>query len=429
MKKVVYLAVAAGLATATVTVPSAFAARHDAKRTVVICTSTPYGVPALKGLSQGIRNGTTIAIKHLAPMLAGVGIKVQQVNYDYAKADGSGYDPSKEGTNARTCLGLKNSLGYVGTLNSGAALVSEPILNKGHLVMISPANTNPTLTDPKSRSSQEPATFKGKIKYVTYYRTVTTDKLQGPAGALYAKGQLKAKTFYLVNDGLQYGVGLANFFEKTATSKGMTESGKSQIDTSNQGPSSQTIAAQIKLANPDMVYCGCDSETSNLLPKDLRSLGYTKPFMGGDALVNSTWTSNSGAGTGAVNNAATSVGPDISRAAKFFSKLYQKYKKGFFKNPGIQAYDATAYDAAGVELTAIYDAAKAGKLKGKITAQRGVVVGYVHSIKFKGATGTTTFDKNGDTKNKIVSVYRTASVKGNLQWVFKFQLIATGSPV
>jgi branched-chain amino acid transport system substrate-binding protein len=431
MKRVVYLASTTALLASMVLAGNVFAAKPAKTTKVQLCTSTPYGVPALQGLSQGIRNGATLAIKYYAKQLKKAGVVVKQVNYDDAKADGSSYDPTKEKTNADNCLSLGHSLGYVGTLNSGAALVSEPVLNKGHMVMISPANTNPTLTDPKSRASQEPATAKHQIPYVTYYRTVTTDKLQGPSGATFAKTKLKAKSFYLVDDGLQYGVGLASFFEKTAKKLGMKEVGKSRIDTNNQSTSSASIAHLIEGKNPSVVYCGCDSETSNALPGDLRAAGWTKPFMGGDALVNSAWTGNgsSGAGPGAKNNDATSVGPDISRSAKFFSKLYKKYLPGFYKSPGIQAYDATSFDAASAILLGIIHVAKAHKLSGGITKQRTAVVAAVHGIHFTGATGKTSFDKNGDTKNKIVSIYHTSVVKGSLQWVFKSQLVAKGSPV
>jgi branched-chain amino acid transport system substrate-binding protein len=430
MKRVVYLASTTALLASMVLAGNVFAAKPAKTTNVQLCTSTPYGVPALQQLSQGIRNGAALAIKFYAGQLKKAGITVSQVNYDYAKADGSGYDATKEKTNADNCLALAHSLGYVGTLNSGAALVSEPVLNKGHMVMISPSNTNPTLTDPKSRASQEPATAKHQIPWVTYYRTVTTDKLQGPAGAEFAKKTLKAKSFYLVDDGLQYGQGLAAFFEKRAKQLGMKEAGKSRIDTANQSTSSASIAHLIEGKNPSVVYCGCDSETSNALPRDLRAAGWNKPFMGGDALVNSTWTGNAkGAGPGAKNNDATSVGPDISKSAKFFSKLYKKYFPGFFKSPGIQAYDATSFDAASALLLGVLHAAQHHKLTGGITKWRTAVVSYVHSVHFTGATGATSFDKNGDTTNKIVSIYHTANVKGSLQWVFKSQLIAKGSPV
>lgn len=448
MKRVLYLASTVALLASMVIAGNAFAARHvaAAKKTtnVQLCTDTPFGVPALQGLSQGIRNGVAIAIKNWSSKMSKAGVRVQQVNYDYALPDGSGYSTSEADKDGLSCLGLSHSLGMVATLNSGAALAEVRHLNEGHMVMISPANTSPSLTSvaPVSgvgggRVANEPCSPHGgnscsnKIKWVTYYRTVTTDKLQGPAGAFFAHKKLHAKSFYLVNDGLPYGLGLAQYFAKEAKSLHMTEIGSGQIDTHNSGPSQQSIANNILHASktPAVVYCGCDSETSTALPRDLRAGRYKKPYMGGDALYNTAWLSSStGAGPGAVNNDVTSVGPDVSRASTSFVRAYKKDFRSFYRNPGIQAYDATSYDAAYAILIGIYNAAKAHKLKGSLMSQRTAVVGYVHSAKFNGATGHTSFDNNGDTTNKIVSVYHTKKVKGVLTWSFNYQLIAHGSP-
>jgi branched-chain amino acid transport system substrate-binding protein len=444
MKRVIYLASSVALLTSMVLAGNALAARHDrvAAKTVTaqLCTSGPYGVGALKQLWQGVRNGVDLAVADWKGKLAKVHVKIQPtLHLDDAASNGLSYDPNVEQANANTCAGKANTLGYVGTLNSGAALVSEPILNRDHMVMISPANTNPSLTDPANRGAQEPATASGKIKWVTYYRTVTTDKLQGPAGALYARNKLKAKSYWIVNDAKTYGVGLANYFSLEAKKLHMKQDGTGQIDPSSsqtEATTSQAIAAQIfaysqtHKGSPAVVYCGCDSETSANLPRDLRQLGYHNPFMGGDALFNSAWLSTSkGAGPGAANNDVTSVGPDPSKSAKSFVKGYRKMFPGFYKNPGIQAYDAPAFDAAGIILNAIYDAAKAGKLKGGMTSRRTAVVGYVHSIKFTGATGKTSFNRNGDTTNKIVSVYRSNKKSGvPTNWIFGGQLVAKGCP-
>lgn len=447
MKRVLYLASSVALLASMVLAGNAFASHANVRQaktqTVQLCTDTPFGVPALQQLSQGIRNGTALAVKAWSGKLRKAGVVVKQVNYDYVDpTNNSNYSATQAEKDGISCLGLSHSLGMVGTLNSGAALDEIKPLNEGHLVMISPANTSPALTSVKQvsgvgggRVALEPCSphgggcSSGKVKWVTYYRTVTTDKLQGPAGAIFAHKVLHAKSFYLVDDGLPYGLGLAQFFKKEAKALKMKEVGSSRIDTNNSGPSQLAIAGLIKAKNPAVVYCGCDSETSTALPRDLRATGYSKPYMGGDALYNSTWlTDKSGAGPGAVNNDVTSVGPDVSKASKTFVKAYKKTFHGFFKSPGIQAYDATSYDAATAILTGIYNAAKAHKLKGSIKSQRTAVVGYVAKAKFKGATGKTSFDKNGDTTNKIVSVYHTKTVHGNLTWAFNYQLIAKGSP-
>src|SRR5947209_9303754 len=118
-----------------------------ATMTVALCSSGPYGVPAIRDLWQGVRNGVDLAMINMRSKLAAVGVKVApQVRLDDAKSDGSTYSPDVERSNALKCIANKNVLGYMGTLNSGAALVSEPVLNRAHMVMISPANTGIGLT-------------------------------------------------------------------------------------------------------------------------------------------------------------------------------------------------------------------------------------------------------------------------------------------
>jgi branched-chain amino acid transport system substrate-binding protein len=363
-----------------------------------------------------------LAIYNMTPQLLKVGVRVgPQVRLDDAKPDGSAYSTDVEHTNALKCIANRNAMGYVGTLNSGAALVSEPVLNRAHMVMVSPANTNPELTafNPYAgaggRASQEPATFNHQIKWVTYYRTVTTDALQGPAGAVYASRYLGAKSVYILDDKLTYGAGLAATFKAEAQKLGMSVVWSGHIYSSSPAAEAQTaqsLASTIESKNPDMVYCGCDSETTLALPRNLRSGGYSKPYMAGDSIVNTAWVTSTGRGS--VNNFATSVGPPPTLAGAHFVALYKKLFPGFYSKPGIQAYDAPAYDAASIILTAIYQAAKAHQLKGTPQNMRTTVVRYVRFAHFYGATGLTSFDGNGDTTNQILSVYK---VSGS-NWAF-----------
>ena len=418
MKRFLYPVISAALLLSSVMAANVFAASSHSPRasktiTVQLCSSGPYGVGALKDLWQGVRNGVDLAIYNMRPTLRKVGVAIgPQIRLDDAKADGTSYDPNVEHSAALRCLSNRSTMGYVGTLNSGAALVSEPVLNRAHMVMISPANTNPELTSVKpyagagGRASQEPETFKHHIPWVTYYRTVTTDALQGPAGALFAKQSLGATSVYVVDDKLTYGAGLAATFSAEARQLGISIAGSGHIDSSSPAAEAQTaqsLATSIKSKNPSMVYCGCDSETTLAFPRDLRADGYSKPYMAGDAIVNSAWVKDTKRGS--INNYATSVGPPPSKASPRFRQLYRKYFAGFFRSPGVQAYDAPAYDAASIILTAIYKAAKAHQLTGNATHMRTTVVEYVHGIRFCGATGCTSFDKNGDTTNRILSVY------------------------
>jgi branched-chain amino acid transport system substrate-binding protein len=222
-----------------------------------------------------------------------------------------------------------------------------------------------------------------------------------------------------VDDKATYGAGLAASMDRFAKSLGMTRVGQGHLDPTDSSTLSSTgdaVADQIVSANPDAVYCGCDSENALAFVKTLRQKGYKKPLMGGDALVNTTWTVKLGAS--AAQNFATSVGPDPARTASGFLTRYHKMFGSFIP----QAYDATSYDAANIELNAIYHAAKAHQLKGGIKQMRRVVTKWVSQTRWYGATGLTTFDRNGDTTNRLISVY---GVRGG-SWKYLFVKKVTG---
>lgn len=393
--------------------------------TVQLCTSMPHGVPPLKDVSQGVYNAVNMAMYKWRPLLNKVGVRLgPQITLDDAKADGSTYDPNVEAANGLKCINNKNTLGYVGALNSGASVRSEPELNKAFMVQISPSNTNPGLTSVKpyqgfgGRAAVQPATFSGKIKWVTYYRTVTTDALQGPAGAVFAKSRLGAKSVYVVDDSLPYGVGLASAFQAQAQKFGISIKGHGEVPGQPDATKQKEIATAAIKANADMVYCGCDTETTIVLARQLRLGGYTKPYMGGDIFDSAAYLTSieQGANAAATNNMyATNPGPPPSGTSKAYRTLYKKLYPSFYKNPGPGPYDAPAYDAAGIILSGILKAAKAHQLKaGATTANRRAVVRQVRFIKYCGATGCMKFDANGDTSNFLISVFKT--LKGN--WAY-----------
>jgi branched-chain amino acid transport system substrate-binding protein len=419
MKRVLYLCATMLLVTSFGLAGSRTYAAHPASHSaakmlsVQICSDMPFGEPSQVGLSKGIWNGAKLAISQWKGKFKKVGLDLGPlIQQDYAKADGSGHDPDKEHANALSCVGKNDTYGMDGTLNSAMAKIAEPILNQAGMAMISPANSGIILTDPKQRSTQEPATANGSIKSVTYFRTVTTDALQGPADAVFFAKTLKAKKVYLVDDGGEYGAGLALAFKNYRNSHHLsfTIVGQARIETTDSAhisTSSDAIADQIVSASPDVVFCGCDGQYGFALPKALRAKGFTKPFMAGDAIDNAGWIT--AAGSGSVNNYCTDFGPNKVVASKSFRTAYQK-----MFHIATQGYDATSYDAANIILNAVYQSKTHGKFKGNLLKRRTSILPYILHTKWHGSIGTTTFDKNGDTSNRIISVYH---VKGNA-WTY-----------
>ena len=93
------------------------------------------------------------------------------------KDDEAKPDPGK---NAATALSSdKDVIGVVGTLNTSVSQQVQPVLAAAKIVQVSPANTGPGLTQGANWQTDP------KRPYPTYFRTCTTDAVQGPFAARY----------------------------------------------------------------------------------------------------------------------------------------------------------------------------------------------------------------------------------------------------
>ena len=84
----------------------------------------------------------------------------------------------------------------------------QQVFATANMVEISPSNTAPELTQGKNwQTGNKSRPFK------TYFRTATTDALQGGFAADYAYNTLKKKKVFVVDDKQTYGAGLAKLFK------------------------------------------------------------------------------------------------------------------------------------------------------------------------------------------------------------------------
>src|SRR5919106_3875872 len=87
----------------------------------------------------------------------------------------------------------------IGTSCSSAGVPAAQITSEAGIVLISPSNTAPDLTDP---ATHQPF----------YLRTAHNDKIQGEAMAQFASEELQVTTAATIHDGSVYAEGLANAF-------------------------------------------------------------------------------------------------------------------------------------------------------------------------------------------------------------------------
>src|SRR2546421_8505819 len=113
---------------------------QGSKGTVKIATESPLS-GGQAALGEGIKLGAQLAIEKFKGNLEKAGFKVELVPFDdQAK-------PDVGVANAKNIIADKDILAVIGHLNSGVAIPSSEVYKEVSVVMISPANTNPTITD------------------------------------------------------------------------------------------------------------------------------------------------------------------------------------------------------------------------------------------------------------------------------------------
>lgn len=364
---------AAVIALVLLAVPAATKIEAQAKATIKIASQSPLS-GGQAALGEGIKLGTQLAVEKLRGPLEKQGFKVELVPFDdQAK-------PDVGVANAKNIIADKEILAVIGHLNSGVAIPSSEVYKEVNLAMISPANTNPTITD------------RG---YPNVYRVCGRDDVQGVVGSEFAQG-MKVKTAYVVHDKTTYGQGVAEFFKADAEKKGIKVLG---FEGTEEKSNFEPLITPIKARNPDLIYFGGIYEQAAPFFKQAREKGVKSKFMGPDGLDSSDLTKI--AGKAVLGMYYTSVAGPVSvyPQAKQFA---DEFKAKFGKNP--EPFAAQAYDATAIALKAIEATAKGGKVP-----TRDQVSAAIRKVKHTGITGAVEFDEKGDPKKALYFVLQVAS--------------------
>ncbi|MGW8767896.1 branched-chain amino acid ABC transporter substrate-binding protein [Streptomyces sp. NPDC055815] len=341
----------------------------------------------LSALGQGIKNSADLAVKtaNKKGYVKGVTFKLESLD-DQAQ-------PSSGQQNATKFVADKSVLGVVGPLNSGVAESMQKVFDDAKLVQVSPANTNPSL-------SQGPNWASGDKKrgYKSYFRTATTDAIQGPFAAQYVFKEAKKTKAFIIDDKKTYGAGLAGTF------KGEFEKlGGKVVGTQHINPDTKDFAAvatQVKSSGAEVVYYGGEYPAAGPLAKQIKAAGAKVTVVGGDAIFSPEYVKLASPAS-AEGDFATSVGAPIESldSAKEFLANYkaENYKEAY------EAYGGYAYDSTWAIIEAVKKAVEGngGKLP-----ERAKVVEAMQGVSFEGVTGSVAFDEFGDTTNKQLTVYK-----------------------
>lgn len=272
--------------------------------------------------------------------------------------------------------------GVIGHLNSGTSIPASRIYHDAGLVQISPSATAIAYT-----AQGFPGVF----------RVMANDSQQGTQLAHYAVEKLGLKKLAIIDDRTAYGQGLADVFAKTAEALGATI--VKREFTTDKSTDFNAILTSIKGSDAQLLfYGGMDAQGAPMV-KQMRSLGITIPFMGGDGVYTAEFLKLAG------NDAEGVVGslPGIPLANM---KGGPEFKQKFEAKYGvIQLYAPYVYDATRMMVKAMQQAASTDPARYRLV---------LASMEYPGLTSTIRFDVKGDLVNSPVSIYQVH----NGQWQF-----------
>jgi len=340
---------------------------------------------ALTALGVGIRNGADLAVKQ-----ANEAKKIKGWKIVLAPEDDTA-TPDVGAAAATKLSDDKAVMAVIGTLNSSVAEKVAPILNNQHVVMVSPSNTNPSLTqgtDPNKKARP----------FEYYFRVATTDAIQGPFAANFAYNTAGKRNVVVIHDKKTYGQGLALQFKTQFEKNGGKVPAVETVEPDDKDFSA--VLSRVKRFNPDMIYFGGEYPAASLLTSQADQQGLKVPLMGGDGIFDKTYIDVAKqAGEG---DFATSVGAPTEQlpTAKAFVDAYAAAK---YPDP-YSAYGAYAYDAANVIIEGL---SKVLPDQNKIDdALRAKFRQAVQDGSIDGVTGKVSFDQFGDTTTRILTVYK-----------------------
>ena len=369
MKRITTLGLALGFAIALTGTASA---------QVKLAVGGPITGPSAATGAQ-MKNGVDQAA---ADINAAGGILGQKIIVSYGD-DGS--DP-KQGVSVANKFAADGVKFVIGHYNSGVTMPSSEVYQENGILEITPASTNPTVTERKMWN---------------IFRVCGRDDQQGAVAGEYIVKHFKGKKIAIVHDKTTYGKGLADETKKTLTKGGMKEVLYEGVNTGEKDFSA--LVSKIKQSGADLIYWGGLYTEGGLIVRQMRDQGVKAPLMGGDGITSDEFASVGGPG---VEGTLMTYGPD-PRHKPEAKKVVEEFRAKKFEP---EAY--TLYSYAGVQV--IKQAAEAAKsLDPKKVAEK------MHSgMKFKTVLGDLAFDKKGDiTKLDYVMYLWKKDASGKITYV------------
>jgi branched-chain amino acid transport system substrate-binding protein len=373
-------------------------AQVASKGTVKIGVDLPEALPE----GAATLNGVRFAMQRAGGSVGGWALVID--HRDDTRQGATSQDAGVENVRAMLANG---DAGMIGPYTSSVAKAVIPIAAPQHFTMISPSTTQPCLTRDESFCSYHPQDLR-LANPNNFFRLVTTNLEQARAMADYFYDTLGVRKVAVLDDSFPISVTMAATFEAEFKSLGGVAVARSEYlkpSTSDWKP----ILDGFERAGAQAVYAsGFDSENICIPRRQMEDIGWEVPFGGADSIGTSDCVDQ--AHDQAVGMLSTTAAPDAMQIPAAQSTI-RAFKASFKRTGDYGAYTMLAYDATGILIQAIRKALDDGlsprdvaQFREAVRANVAATTGYV------GVVGATSFDQNGDTTLKVVSIYQVRSV-------------------
>lgn len=306
---------------------------------------------------EQMKAGAELAVQDIN---AAGGVLGQKINLTAAD---DACDP-KQAVAVANKLAGDNTAFVAGHFCSGSSIPASAVYAEEGIVQISPASTNPKLTDERPANN--------------IFRVCGRDDQQGSVAGAYLAKNFGDKKIAIVHDKQAYSKGLADETKKAMNAAGVKEV---MYETVTPGEKDYTaLVSKLKQAKVDVLYYGGYHPEAGLIVRQMRDQGMDTVLVSGDALVTADyWKITGKAGEGTL----MTFSPD-PRKNPAAADLVKRFRE---KNIEPEGYVLYTYAAMQAWKQAVE---KAGSV------ETGKVVSALNDLEFDTAIGKFKFNDKGD---------------------------------
>lgn len=322
--------------------------------------SASFGEQMLQGAKQAV---------HDLNLAGGIhGHPIELVSTDDA------CDPKQAVFAAQRLIHEENVKIVIGHFCSSSTLPASTIYSDANVLMITPASTNPLITE---------------RNLPTLFRMCGRDDQQGYVAAQFIHNILHAKRVAIIHDKDAYGKGLA---DATAEALKTLKTPIVLYEGLTRGEKDfNALATKIKAANADCVYFGGVAIEAGTFLRQLREQNVTAAFVTGDGIVSRDFVTAAG-GPAMIQNVYMTFSAD-PRQSPDAQKTVELFRKNGYEPEGYTLYTYAAFQAAAQALQ------QAGNDGEKMAA-------WLHHNSVKTLLGERQWNIKGDLTNADYIVYQ-----------------------